>query len=66
MLDGKVCFIVDESTFRHCTLVKYNGKGRVFKVPDGRGDVGGEHYWYLDINLDYGGKVTLKGTRQEE
>lgn len=66
MLDGRVCFIVDESAFNHCTLVKYNGKGRVFKVPDGRGCDGGEHYWYLDIDLDYGGKVTLKGTRQEE
>ncbi len=66
MLDGKVCFIVDKSAFHHSNIVKPNGKGRVFNVPDDRGSVGGERYWYLDIDRNYGGRVTLKGTRQEE
>ncbi|MBP5548794.1 MAG: hypothetical protein J6X58_07905 [Bacteroidales bacterium] len=66
MLGDKVCFIIDETNSHHLSILKYNGKGRVFNVPENRGCVGGEHYWYLDIDADYGGKVTLKGVRVEE
>ena len=66
MLGDKVCFIVNETSTHYISIVKPNGKGRLFNVPQNRGCTGGEQYWYLDIDASYGGKVTLKGIRVEE
>ena len=66
ILNGHVCYIVDKTWFDHRFLFKRTDNGRIFTLPDNRGCIGGERYWYLDLDGTYGAKLELKGVYAEE
>lgn len=62
MLDGKVCFIVDKSTFLQSSFVRSTRKGRLFEVNTDRQGSTSKRCWFLDIDHSYEGSLMLKGT----
>lgn len=62
MLDGKVCFIVDNSTFHQSSIVCRTRKGRLFDVNSKSASCAGKRCWFLDIDRHYEGSMTVKGT----
>ncbi len=62
MLDGKVCFIVDNSTFHQSSIVRDTRKGRLFDVNSKSASSAGKRCWFLDIDRHYEGSMMLKGT----
>ncbi len=66
ILNGHVCYIVDKTWFAHRFIFKRTDNGRIFTLPDNRGCIGGERYWYLDLDGTCGAKLELKGVYAEE
>lgn len=62
MLDGKVCFIVDNSTFHQSSIVRRARKGRLFDVNSKSASSARKRCWFLDIDRHYEGSMTVKGT----
>lgn len=62
MLDGKVCFIVDKSTFLQSSFVRRTRKGRLFDVDSKSASSGAKRCWFLDVDHSYEGSLMLKGT----
>lgn len=62
MLDGKVCFIVDNSTDHQSSIVRRTRKGRLFDVDSKSASSARKHCWFLDIDRHYEGSMKLKGT----
>ena len=62
MLDGKVCFIVDKSTFLQSSFVRRTRKGRLFDVDSKSASSASKRCWFLDIDHSYEGSLMLKGT----
>lgn len=66
MLDGHICFISNGTQTPWGLPARRTSRGRVFKVTQEEASVGGECYWYLDIDRNYGGTLTVKGFEMEE
>lgn len=62
MLDGKVCFIVDKSTFHQSSIVQRTRKGRLFDVDSKSASSANKRCWFLDVDHSYEGSLMLKGT----
>lgn len=62
MLDGKVCFIVDKSTFLQSSFVRRTRKGRLFDVDTDRQGSASKRCWFLDVDHSYEGSMMLKST----
>ena len=62
MLDGKVCFIVDNSTFHQSSIVRRARKGRLFDVNSKSASSARKRCWFIDIDRHYEGSMMLKGT----
>ncbi len=66
MLVGHICFISNGTQTPWGLPARRTSRGRMFKVPKEEPSVGGECYWYLDIDRNYGGTLTMKGFEKEE
>lgn len=62
MLDGKVCFIVDNSTDHQSSIVRRARKGRLFDIDSKSASSAGKRCWFLDIDRHYEGSMMLKST----
>lgn len=62
MLDGKVCFIVDNSTFHQSSIVRRARKGRLFDIDSKSASGARKRCWFIDIDRHYEGSMKLKGT----
>lgn len=62
MLDGKVCFIVDNSTDHQSSIVRRARKGRLFDIDSKSESSAGKRCWFLDIDRHYEGSMMLKST----
>lgn len=62
MLDGKVCFIVDNSIFHQSSIVGRTRKGRLFDVNSKSASSARKRCWFIDIDRHYEGSMMLKGT----
>lgn len=62
MLDGKVCFIVDNSTFHQSSIVRRTRKGRLFDIDSKSASSARKRCWFIDIDRHYEGSLMLKGT----
>lgn len=62
MLDGKVCFIVDNSTDHQSSIVRRARKGRLFDIDSKSASNARKRCWFLDIDRHYEGSMMLKGT----
>lgn len=68
LIDGHVCFVSDRSWYPSARRrMKQTGRGQVFTRPrDLFPCVGGEQYWFLDMDFACGGKASLQGVYIEE
>lgn len=62
MLNGKVCFIVDNSTFLQSSIVRSTRKGRLFDVDSHSTTGGSKRCWFIDIDHSYEGSMMLKSS----